>query len=179
MIREIDPFELEQLAADAITAGRGRQFAEAVVNGYRVRGLLGDLLASITDEEENSTDIHEFCNPHTTRANAPLRRMDGAMPSEDEMIAREIGDNPYDPGTGLARVFDRLQARQVADRQTRTFLELEKDFQQRRDGPGRRPRMGLAALPPAARGSPRVPGPGTVASGARPGAVPRAETRRR
>ena len=50
---------------------------------------------------------------------------------EDEMIAREIGDNPYDPGTGLARVFDRLQARQATDRQTRAYTELEKDFQQR------------------------------------------------
>ena len=35
------------------------------------------------------------------------------------------------PETGsLARVFDRLQARQATDRQTRALLALEKDFQQ-------------------------------------------------
>ena len=50
---------------------------------------------------------------------------------EDEMIAREIGDNPYDPGTGLARVFDRLQALHATDRQTRAYTELEADLQQR------------------------------------------------
>ena len=51
--------------------------------------------------------------------------------SEDEMIARAIGDNPYDPRPVHTRVFDRLQARQVADRQTRAYTELEADFQQR------------------------------------------------
>ena len=51
--------------------------------------------------------------------------------TEDEMIARAIGDNPYDPRPVHTRVFDRLQARQTTDRQTSAFLELEKDFQQR------------------------------------------------
>ena len=61
MIREIDPLELEQIAARSIVRGYSREFACAVVNAYRVRGVLGDLLASITPEEENSMDIHEFC----------------------------------------------------------------------------------------------------------------------
>ena len=51
--------------------------------------------------------------------------------TEDEMIARAIGDNPYDPRPVHTRVFDRLQARQTTDRQTRAYTELEKDFQQR------------------------------------------------
>ena len=47
------------------------------------------------------------------------------------MIARAIGDNPYDPRPVHTRVFDRLQARQTTDRQTRAYTELEADFQQR------------------------------------------------
>ena len=46
--------------------------------------------------------------------------------TEDEMITRAIGDNPYDPRPAHTRVFDRLQARQ-----THAYMELEKDFQQR------------------------------------------------
>ena len=54
------------------------------------------------------------------------------MPSEDEMLAREpLATTPTTRGPVLARVFDRLQARQVADRQTRAYTELEADFQQR------------------------------------------------
>ena len=53
------------------------------------------------------------------------------MPSEDEMIARAIGDNPYDPRPVHTRAFDRIQARQATDRQTRAYTELEADFQQR------------------------------------------------
>ena len=77
--------------------------------------------------------------------------------SEDEMIAREIGDNPYDPRPVHTRVFDRLQARQTTDRQTRAFTGTGEGLSAARDGPGRRPWLGLAALPPAATGSARVP----------------------
>ena len=53
------------------------------------------------------------------------------MPTEDEMIAREIGDNPYDPWPLHTRVFDRMRRQEIRDRQTRGNMELEADFQQR------------------------------------------------
>ena len=53
------------------------------------------------------------------------------MLTEDEMIARTIGDNPYDLRPVHPQVFDRLQARQTADRQTRINKELEQSFQLR------------------------------------------------